>query len=80
MRVNQFTPLKLLQSCYISLTPRQGFLENDLMAKTRQERKDVDSYTIRGTNKVVRVGDCVLMRSLVTGKPPCVARIEKIEA
>lgn len=25
-----------------------------LMAKTRPERKDVDSYTIRGTNKVVR--------------------------
>ncbi|GMN36395.1 hypothetical protein TIFTF001_005993 [Ficus carica] len=50
------------------------------MAKTRPGRKDLDSYTIKGTNKVVRAGDCVLMRPSDTGKPPYVARIEKIEA
>ncbi|KAG4386110.1 hypothetical protein GLYMA_12G227900v4 [Glycine max] len=61
------------------------------MAKTRPGRKDVDSYTIRGTNKIVRVkgvlffllcsaaGDCVLMRPSDTSKPPYVARVEKIE-
>lgn len=78
------------------------------MAKTRPGKKDLDSYTIRGTNKIVRgtssnthlskmklfsfgckkcwlfwlvfaAGDCVLMRPSDTGKPPYVARIEKIE-
>ncbi|XP_027908792.1 chromatin remodeling protein EBS isoform X1 [Vigna unguiculata] len=49
------------------------------MAKTRPGRKDLDSYTIRGTNKVVRAGDCVLMRPSDTSKPPYVARVEKIE-
>ncbi|KAB2082179.1 BAH and coiled-coil domain-containing 1 [Gossypium arboreum] len=48
--------------------------------KPKQGKKDLDSYTIRGTNKVVRVGDCVLMRPSDTGKPPYVARVEKIEA
>ncbi|XP_027355842.1 chromatin remodeling protein EBS-like [Abrus precatorius] len=49
------------------------------MAKTRPGRKDLDSYTIRGTNKIVRAGDCVLMRPSDTSKPPYVARVEKIE-
>ncbi|KAH1127288.1 hypothetical protein GLYMA_06G233300v4 [Glycine max] len=49
------------------------------MAKTRPGRKDVDSYTIRGTNKIVRAGDCVLMRPSDTSKPPYVARVEMIE-
>ncbi|XP_054787250.1 chromatin remodeling protein EBS-like isoform X5 [Prosopis cineraria] len=49
------------------------------MAKTRPGRRDLDSYTIRGTNKVVRAGDTVLMRPSDTSKPPYVARVEKIE-
>ncbi|XWS19367.1 hypothetical protein CRYUN_Cryun31cG0009600 [Craigia yunnanensis] len=48
--------------------------------KPKPGKKDLDSYTIRGTNKVVRVGDCVLMRPSDTSKPPYVARIEIIEA
>ncbi|BBH00703.1 PHD finger family protein / bromo-adjacent homology domain-containing protein [Prunus dulcis] len=55
-------------------------LKRPSMAKTRPGKRDADSYTIRGTNKVVRAGDCVLMRPSDTGKPPYVARIEKIEA
>ncbi|KAL6013553.1 hypothetical protein ACLOJK_004051 [Asimina triloba] len=50
------------------------------MAKTKPGRRDLDSYTIKGTNKVVRAGDCVLMRPADTDKPPYVARVEKIEA
>uniref|UniRef100_A0A2N9H9D9 BAH domain-containing protein n=1 Tax=Fagus sylvatica TaxID=28930 RepID=A0A2N9H9D9_FAGSY len=50
------------------------------MAKPRPAKKDLEAYTIRGTTKVVRAGDCVLMRPSDTGKPPYVARIEKIEA
>ncbi|XP_010913440.1 chromatin remodeling protein EBS isoform X1 [Elaeis guineensis] len=50
------------------------------MAKTKPGKKDLDSYTIKGTNKVVKVGDCVLMRPSDSDKPPYVARVEKIEA
>ncbi|KAK9068916.1 hypothetical protein SSX86_013032 [Deinandra increscens subsp. villosa] len=50
------------------------------MAKTRPGKRDLESYTIRGTNKVVRVGDSVLMRSSENDKPPYVARVESIEA
>ncbi|CAK9140956.1 unnamed protein product [Ilex paraguariensis] len=60
------------------------------MAKTRPGKRDLDSYTIRGTNKVVRgnlslcihilTGDCVLMKSADMDTAPYVARIEKIEA
>jgi len=50
------------------------------MAKTKQGKKDVDSYTIRGTNKVVRVGDCVLMRPSDSDNQPYVARVENMEA
>ncbi|PNT68113.1 chromatin remodeling protein EBS [Brachypodium distachyon] len=49
------------------------------MAKTKQGKKDVDSYTIRGTTKVVRVGDTVLMRASESDTMPYVARIEKME-
>ena len=51
-----------------------------VMAKTRPGKRDLDSYTIKGTNKVVRAGDCVLMRPSDTDKPSYVARVEKIEA
>lgn len=49
------------------------------MAKIKQGKKDVDSYTIRGTNKVVRVGDTVLMRPSDTDNQPYVARVESME-
>ncbi|XP_073263787.1 chromatin remodeling protein EBS isoform X1 [Populus alba] len=50
------------------------------MAKTKPGKKDLDSYTIKGTNKVVKPGDCVLMRPSDTDKLPYVALVEKIEA
>ncbi|KAF5782736.1 putative chromatin regulator PHD family [Helianthus annuus] len=54
------------------------------MAKTRPGKRDLESYTIRGTNKVVRgfgsFGDSVLMRSAENEKAPYVARVESIEA
>ncbi|KAA8515551.1 hypothetical protein F0562_018838 [Nyssa sinensis] len=50
------------------------------MAKTRQGKRDLDAYTISGTNKVVRAGDCVLMRPSDTDTAPYVALVEKIEA
>ncbi|CAL5064553.1 unnamed protein product [Urochloa decumbens] len=50
------------------------------MAKTKQGKRDVDAYTIKGTNKVVRVGDCVLLRPADTDKPPYVARVERMES
>uniref|UniRef100_A0A0D3H6G2 PHD-type domain-containing protein n=1 Tax=Oryza barthii TaxID=65489 RepID=A0A0D3H6G2_9ORYZ len=49
------------------------------MAKTKQGKKDVESYTIKGTTKVVRVGDCVLMRASDTEKAPYVGRVERLE-
>ncbi|MBA0627087.1 hypothetical protein Godav_004638, partial [Gossypium davidsonii] len=48
--------------------------------KLKAGKKDLHSYTIRGTNKIVRVGDCVLMRPSDIGNPPYVARVEKIES
>ncbi|KAL1832265.1 hypothetical protein ACET3Z_001916 [Daucus carota] len=50
------------------------------MAKTRPGKRDLESYTIRSTNKVVRAGDCVLMKSSEPDKRPYVARVEKIES
>ncbi|KAL8099851.1 hypothetical protein AgCh_032198 [Apium graveolens] len=50
------------------------------MAKTRPGKRYLDFYTIRGTDKVVRAGDCVLMKSSEPDKQPYVARVEKIEA
>ncbi|KAI4372308.1 hypothetical protein MLD38_010553 [Melastoma candidum] len=55
------------------------------MAKTRPgglfNNKALHSYTIPGTSKVVvKAGDCVLMRPSDPGKPPYVAKVEKIEA
>jgi len=49
------------------------------MAKTRPGKKDLESYTIKGTTKIVKVGDCVLMRNSDADRPPYVARVEKIE-
>ncbi|KAJ3705555.1 hypothetical protein LUZ61_009260 [Rhynchospora tenuis] len=50
------------------------------MAKPRAAKRTLDSYTIKGTNKVIKPNDCVLMRSPDTSRPPYVARIESIEA
>ncbi|KAL0444341.1 UNVERIFIED_CONTAM: Chromatin remodeling protein EBS [Sesamum latifolium] len=63
------------------------------MAKTKPGRKDLDSYTIKGTNKIVRrtfiftlaatffVLDCVFsFLFLVFLQTPYVAKVEKIEA
>ncbi|XP_011621557.1 chromatin remodeling protein EBS isoform X1 [Amborella trichopoda] len=49
------------------------------MAKTRPPKKCLDSFTIKGINKIVKAGDCVLMRPWDSGKPPYVAKVEKIE-
>ncbi|KAG0590625.1 hypothetical protein KC19_1G114700 [Ceratodon purpureus] len=50
------------------------------MAKSKGVKKSLDSYTVKGTHKVVKVGDTVLMRQQDPEKPPYVAKIEKIEA
>lgn len=51
-----------------------------VMAKTKSSKKNVDSYTIKGTSKIVKVGDTVLMRNQEPMKPPYVARVEKLWA
>uniref|UniRef100_A0A6N2KHV6 BAH domain-containing protein n=1 Tax=Salix viminalis TaxID=40686 RepID=A0A6N2KHV6_SALVM len=51
-----------------------------VISKPKTGKRDLDTYTIRGTTKVVRVGDCVLMRPSDTGRPSYVAKIEAIEA
>ncbi|KAL7088598.1 hypothetical protein ACP275_13G137200 [Erythranthe tilingii] len=47
---------------------------------TKRRHWDFDSYTIRGTNNVVKAGDCVLMRPSENNTEPYVALVEKIEA
>ncbi|KAK9129761.1 hypothetical protein Sjap_010248 [Stephania japonica] len=49
------------------------------MAKARPP-KVLESYTIKGTNKTIRAGDCVLMKPAESSKLPYVARVEKIES
>ncbi|KAJ7570422.1 hypothetical protein O6H91_01G119500 [Diphasiastrum complanatum] len=50
------------------------------MAKPRVVKRQVDSCPVKGTAKVVKVGDAVLMRASDPGKPPYVAKIERMEA
>ncbi|KAJ8647526.1 hypothetical protein MRB53_000549 [Persea americana] len=50
------------------------------MAKPRLPKKVLDNYAIRGTNKIIRAGDCVLMKPSDSSKLPYVAKVEKIEA
>uniref|UniRef100_A0A0E0Q507 BAH domain-containing protein n=2 Tax=Oryza TaxID=4527 RepID=A0A0E0Q507_ORYRU len=50
------------------------------MAKSRPPKRILESYTIKGSDKVIKPGDCVLMRASDTSKPPYVARVEAIEA
>ncbi|KAE9592888.1 putative chromatin regulator PHD family [Lupinus albus] len=49
------------------------------MAKTKPRRKNLDSYTVPGTNKIIKVGDNVLLRPLDTTTPPYVAVVDKIQ-
>ncbi|XP_008804533.1 chromatin remodeling protein EBS-like isoform X2 [Phoenix dactylifera] len=50
------------------------------MAKPRPAKRTLDSYTIKGSNKIIKPGDCVLMRPPDSSKLPYVARVESIEA
>lgn len=51
------------------------------MAKSKSSvKKIIESYAVKGTHKVVKVGDCVLMRAQDSDKPPYVAKVEKMEA
>lgn len=50
------------------------------MAKPKTPKKLVDSYTIKGTSKVVQVGDTVLMRNEESDTLPYVGRVEKMWA
>ncbi|KAL6197880.1 hypothetical protein ACLB2K_027672 [Fragaria x ananassa] len=50
------------------------------VAYTDDDEKEVDSYTIRGTNKVVKAGDSVLVKLPDVGNPLYMARIVKIVA
>ncbi|KAL1801814.1 hypothetical protein ACET3Z_030461 [Daucus carota] len=50
------------------------------MARPRGSKKTLDSYFVKALSKLVRPGDCVLMRPIEPSKPPYVARIEKIES
>lgn len=49
------------------------------MAKPKNGKKTLDSCVIKGTRKIVKVGDTVLMRSEDADKPPYIAKVEKIE-
>ncbi|PWA52832.1 chromatin remodeling protein EBS [Artemisia annua] len=49
------------------------------MAKTKAGKEDTDSYTIKGTKKIVKPGDYVLMRPVNPKRLPYVARVEKLE-
>lgn len=50
------------------------------MAKSKSSgQKVLETYAIKGTHKVVKAGDCVLIRAPDSEKPPYVAKLEKIE-
>ncbi|XP_063938155.1 chromatin remodeling protein EBS-like [Daucus carota subsp. sativus] len=50
------------------------------MANTKDVNQNFISYTVKGSNQVIRAGDCVLMQPCEPNKPPYVARVEKLEA
>uniref|UniRef100_A0A0D6R1C7 BAH domain-containing protein n=1 Tax=Araucaria cunninghamii TaxID=56994 RepID=A0A0D6R1C7_ARACU len=50
------------------------------MKKSKPASKVLDSHTIKGTGTLVKAGDCVVMRAQEPGKPPYIARVEKIES
>ncbi|XP_061348396.1 chromatin remodeling protein EBS-like isoform X2 [Gastrolobium bilobum] len=47
------------------------------MVRGRRER-DMDSFTISGTDKIVKVGDCVLLRPSEDSNSPYVALVDSI--
>ncbi|XP_071698906.1 chromatin remodeling protein EBS-like [Rutidosis leptorrhynchoides] len=49
------------------------------MASTRSGRRDLESYSINGTEKIIRRGDCVLMQPEDLDDPLYVARVVKLE-
>ncbi|XP_020257563.1 chromatin remodeling protein EBS-like isoform X2 [Asparagus officinalis] len=51
------------------------------MAKPRpSSKRTLDSYAIKGSNKIIKPGDSVLMRAPDSSKAPYVAKVEAIEA
>ncbi|XP_057764975.1 chromatin remodeling protein EBS-like [Salvia miltiorrhiza] len=50
------------------------------MGRTKHGNRDVRCYNIRGTDKIVQAGDCVLMRASESNTAPYVGRVVKIEA
>ncbi|XP_076929298.1 chromatin remodeling protein SHL-like [Bidens hawaiensis] len=48
--------------------------------KPRATKITLDSYTIKRTKKIIKPGDCVLMRPPKPSKPSYVAKIETIES
>ncbi|XP_019425017.1 PREDICTED: chromatin remodeling protein EBS-like [Lupinus angustifolius] len=51
----------------------------EFMAKLRSGETDINSYRIKGTENIIRVGDCVLIRPSDARKPKYVACVEKFE-
>ncbi|KAJ0982377.1 hypothetical protein J5N97_010632 [Dioscorea zingiberensis] len=49
------------------------------MARPRPPKRTLDSYTIKGTSKSIKPGDCVLMRAPDARRQPYVAKVEGIE-
>ncbi|CAO2815010.1 unnamed protein product [Amaranthus hypochondriacus] len=50
------------------------------MGKPRTAKRALDSYTVKPLNKVIKPGDCVLMRPAEPSNPSYVARVEKLES
>ncbi|KAJ6906199.1 chromatin remodeling protein SHL-like [Populus alba x Populus x berolinensis] len=50
------------------------------MAKAKAPRRTLDSYTVKPINKIVKPGDCVLLRPSDPSTPSYVAKIERIES
>ncbi|MBA0635667.1 hypothetical protein Godav_029343 [Gossypium davidsonii] len=50
------------------------------MVKAKAPRRTLDSYAVKHINKIIKAGDCVLMRPADQSKPQYVSRIERIEA
>ncbi|KAK1272287.1 hypothetical protein QJS04_geneDACA013087 [Acorus gramineus] len=50
------------------------------MTKPKPLRRSLDSYTIKGTDKSIKPGDCVLMRAPDRSRLPYIAKVESIES
>ncbi|CAH9081623.1 unnamed protein product [Cuscuta epithymum] len=76
-----------MSKCRVNLTLLDSTTETHsrlraFMAKIRSGKRDLHTYTIRGTDEVVKAGDCVLIRPPPekSSAPPGVAHVEGIEA